>query len=455
MSAIPPSERIVVALWRAGHARAARQYAGHALARNDPARAVLHRLGDQIEQDRPIPDLEPVDLDFPLVVALVDRYRLHEAETVLRAAELTRGDRRARRLASLLEEALAPFPADADPSFSAALQLVRAGQAPSALRAIEEVLRQTVGAPEWLVRRQRALASLVRGGWWEAPEPVEPVTRDTVLERVRKRDLPGALEAAERAQATELAGVLRRLLGETEGLFAEAPPGTMEEPTTVPMEGHPLGEFQIRMGLLKDADSLYRKLLAEDPNDARARRILADVIALRRALGDDAAALPPREVSSVHWLSKKGPKRAADWSAGPDTSDGRFPRIGDGEPEEPTDVLMAAEEAELMVKLGKADQALAIYRLLVVRHPNRAAYQRRIEEIEALIAEHAGPMAEAVTARHDMLALMAQAVPTNPKIGIKDLMDLYPNIGELDDDDDNTMTAVDPNPLKRLDEDDD
>ncbi|MCA9606227.1 MAG: hypothetical protein KC619_11560 [Myxococcales bacterium] len=451
MSAIPPSERIVVALWRAGHARAARQYAGHALARNDPARAVLHRLDDAIEQGRAVPDLEPVPLDFALVVALVDRYRLHEAETVLRAAELTRADRRARRLAALLEEALAPFPADADPSFSAALQLVRAGQAPSALRALEEVLGQTTGAPEWLVRRQRALGSLVRGGWWEAPEPVEPITRDTVLAKVRKRDLEGALEAAERARATELAGVIRRLLKETEGLFSE---GAAEEPSTVPMEGHPLGEFQIRMGLLKDADTLYRKLLEKDPHDARARRILTDVVALRRALGDEAAPLPPREVSSVHWLSKTGPKRTAQWSAGPDTSDGRFPRISDAEPDEPTNVLAAAEEAELMVKLGKADQALAIYRLLVVRHPNRAAYQRRIEEIEALIEEHAGPMAEAVTARHDMKALMAQAVPTNPKIGIKDLMDLYPNIGELDDDE-NTMTAVDPNPLKRLGEDDD
>lgn len=442
MSAIPPSDRIVVALWRAGHERAAKQYAGHALARNDPARAVLHRLTDAIDGGGAVPDAEPVALDFALVVALVDRYRLHEAETVLRAAELTRGDRRARRLAALLEDALAPFPADADPSFSAALQLVRAGQAPSALRALEEVIGMTVGAPEWLLRRQRALASLVRGGWWEAPEPVEQVTRDTVLARVRKRDLGGALEAAERAKAVELAGILRRLLAETEGLFAEAPPGTMDEPTTVPMEGHPLAEFHVRMGLLKEADGVYRKLLEQDPGDDRARRILADVIALRRALGDDAAPLPPRELSSVHWLSKKAPKRAADWSAGPDTAEQRFMRISEGEPEEPTDVLAAAEEAELMVKLGKADQALAIYRLLAVRHPNRAAYQRRIEEIEALVKEHAGPMAEAVTARHDMKALMAQAVPTNPKIEVKDLLDLYPNIGDLDDDE-HTMTAVD------------
>ncbi len=451
-SGLPPSDRIVVALWRTGHERAARQYAGYAIARNDPARAVLRRLAEALERGDSPPDGDVPRLDFSLVVALLDRYRLHEAEVVLRAVGLAPIDRRAKRLAALLEDALAPFPADADPSFSSALQLVRAGHAPSALRAIEEVLKQTVAAPEWLTRRQRALAALVRGGWWEAPEPVEQHTRDTVVARVRARDLVGALDAAERAKAAELAGILRRLLSETERLFAEGPGGASDEPTTVPMEGHGLGEFHVRMGMLPEADVVYRKILEKDPRDERARTVLADVIALRRALGDEADPMPPREVSSVHWLSKKGPKRAATWSAGPDTADGRYGRIGElDEPEEPTDVLAAADEAELMIKLGHADQALSIYRILAVRHPSRAAYQRRIDEIEALIAERAGPLAEAVTARHDMSALMAQAVPTSPRIAVKDLLELYPRIEDLDDEE-STMTTVDTHP-KRTDDD--
>ncbi|MBX3272199.1 MAG: hypothetical protein KF729_18185 [Sandaracinaceae bacterium] len=440
-TSIPASDRIVVALWRAGQARAARQYAGHALARNDPARAVLHRLIEGLEGGAAPPDDGEVPpLDFALVVALVDRYRLHEAEVLLRIAGLGRGDPRGKRLGTLLEAALAPFPADADPSYSAALQLVRAGQAPSALRAIEEVLRQSVSPPEWLVRRQRALASLVRGPWWEGPEPVEQVTRDTVLERVRARDLPGALEAAERAKATELAGVLRRLVAETEHLFGEAPPGSMDEPQTIPMEGHGLGELHIRMGMFADADAVYRKILDKAPGDERARAVLTDLVALRRALGQDAAPVPAREISSVHWLSKKAPKRAAEWGAGPDTERDRFVRIGAGDDgEDTTDVLAAADEAELLVKLGKADQALAMYRILAVRHPNKASYQRRIEEIEALAATRAGPLAEAVTARHDVSALLAQAVPTNPRIEVKDIRARYARLAEVDADDGETL----------------
>jgi hypothetical protein len=54
-SGLPPSDRVVVALWRAGQERAARQYAGYAIARNDPARAVLRRLAEALERGEPPP----------------------------------------------------------------------------------------------------------------------------------------------------------------------------------------------------------------------------------------------------------------------------------------------------------------------------------------------------------------------------------------------------------------
>ncbi|MCB9592177.1 MAG: hypothetical protein H6719_05540 [Sandaracinaceae bacterium] len=236
--------------------------------------------------------------------------------------------------------------------------------------------------------------------------------------------------------------MLRRLVVETERMFTEPLSGADEPATTVPMEGHGLGEFHIRMGMLAEADKVYRKILEKDRHDERARLILGDLVSLRRALGDEADPVPARSSRRCTGSRRRGPARAAAWGTPTDPAD-RYPRIGaQDEPDEPTDVLAAADEAELLLKLGKADQALAMYRLLAIRHPKRAAFQRRIEEIEALAAERAGPMAEAVTARHDMSALLAQAVPTNPRIEVADLARLYPPIGDFDDDEP-TATTVD------------
>lgn len=428
--ALPPSDRIVYALWRAGNVRAAMELATHALARNDRARGVLNELlgllgrGEVLEAGSgPIPPL-----DMHLVVAMIDGYRYHEALCVLNAEELPASDKTASRIARLLEEALAPFPPAADPSFGAALHLVRAGQAPSALRALDEVVKQSPEPPVWLTAKQRALASLVRGTWKTDAARVEDMTRDTVIQRIRGRDLPGALEAAEAAGARELAAVLRRLVAETERVFtAESP--TSDDPMTVPMEGHGLAEFHIRMGVLGEADRVYRKLLRKDARDERARALLCDVIALRCALGEDAEPLPKREMPSVDWLSKKQPKSKALWGSRSD----RFRRVEHDRFDESTGVLEASQEAELLLKLGKAEQALDVYRILAIRHPKQRTYQRRITEIEALIAQRMTPMQAEVTLSHDMRELSAKAVRTNPRLEIDDISVMYPCIGEEDE----------------------
>lgn len=405
--ALPPADELVVALWRRGDPAAASAFARAALLRHDRRSVRVRELLAMLETGQPLEGEGAARLDLPLVGRLVDRHRYAEALVLLRALGLG-GVAIGAQLERALAEALAPFPPEADPSFAAALHLIQSGQGPSALRALDEVV-QHGRTPPWLAARHRALSALVRGEWRRAPVP--QVTRETVLARLRARDLPGALQAAEAAHARELAAVLRRLVDATERVFSDsAADGNDLE--TVPMEGHGLCEFQIRMGVLVHADKGYRAILREHPDDERARAMLADVIALRDALGEAPAPAPPRR-ASVEWLSKKGPRRSSDgWASGSQARHARF----EDDSEDSTDVLMASQEAELLLKLGRADQALSMYRLLAIRHPKQQTYRKRIAEIEAMIAQRLTTNAAEVTRKHDLRDLQAKAVPTKPSV---------------------------------------
>jgi len=78
-----------------------------------------------------------------------------------------------------------------------------------------------------------------------------------------------------------------------------------------------------------------------------------------------------------------------------------------------------------------------MYRILASRHPKKTVYKRRIKEIEALIVERLAPVAAEVTDHHDLSALGATAVPTNPRLHE------HPHFGE-DDMDLETETDVRP-----------
>lgn len=386
-----------------------------AILRGDPAwpacRDALERMqsGASPDDGGPVPAL-----DLALVASMLELGQLYEARSVLVGARI--GGPVALRLVRALDEALAPFPPDADPSFDAVLALIRAGQAASALRALEEVVRQTPAPPAWLVERQRALAAVVRGHWRNAPAPVEPMTRDSVLARLRARDLPAALAAAKAAHAAELAEVLGRLLAATESIFSDASMPDSDDPMTVPMQGHRLAEFHVRMGVLGEAERCYRSLLRDDPDDERARTMLADIIALRRALGEDPEPLPPRPNAAVSWLKKNAPRPGSTqgWASGP--SSGRYSAWAHAPQEDSTATLDASMEAELLLKLGRAEQALDVYRILAIRHPKQELYRKRIAEIEAMIAERMMPIEGELTVRQDLSKLQAQAVPTNPRV---------------------------------------
>ena len=405
----PPPDRIAVALWRAGAPRAAIALAHAAIARADSRWMVCRMAIEQMQRgEDPYEDGEIPALDLPLVATMLEHGHLYEAHAVLRG--VTVEGALAERLARTLDEALAPFPPEADPSFGAVLQLVRAGQAASALRALDEVVRESPVPQTWLTARQRALASVVRGLWRHDAAPVEAVTRDTVLARVRARDLPSALQAARAAGASELCEVLERLLAATERVLAD-PSGDSDDPETAPIQGHRLGELNVRMGALSQADRTYRSLLRDRQDDERARTMLADVIALRRALGDEPEPMPPRS-ASVGFLKKNAPRAAG----GKAWASGRYAAWGDDAEDDSTANLAASQEAELLLKLGRAQQALDVYRILAIRHPKQQTYRKRITEIEALIAQRMTPIEGEVTVRQDLERLSAQAVPTNPRI---------------------------------------
>ncbi|MBZ0120004.1 MAG: hypothetical protein K8H88_23650, partial [Sandaracinaceae bacterium] len=338
------------------------------------------------------------------------------------------------RLLTLLERALAPLPPEADPSFAALLQLIRIGQASSAARALDEVLRAGE-PPAWLVERHRSLRALVAGTYREV-SGITHVTRDLVLARLRGRDLVGALEAARMTGATDLANVLARLVDATDGVLADGRPDE-DDPETMPIEGHRLCEFQLRIGALEIAEQGYRAILRSRPGDEKARSRLADLIEVRRALGDEPEPMPPRPPGSVDALRKNAKRAAGAWGKG-----GAHPRFGDTD-NDTTGNLEASQEAELLLKLGKAEAALDVYRILAIRHPKQQIYRRRIAEIEALIAQRlVSSGIEEITVRKDLSALSEKAIPTLPHVKLDELV-------TFQQDEDDEVTQVDAIPPHR------
>src|SRR5690606_29878287 len=192
----------------------------------------------------------------------------------------------------------------------------------------------------------------------------------------------------------------------TERVFTDASMPDSDDPETVPMQGHRLAEFHVRMGVLGEAERSYRAMLRDDPDDERARTMLADVIALRRALGESPDPVPPRPNAGVSWLKKNAPRRPGGtegWASG--SSAGRYSAWADAPQEDSTATLDASQEAELLLKLGRAEQALDVYRILAIRHPKQQLYEKRIAEIEAMIAERMMPIEGELTVRQDLSTL--------------------------------------------------
>ena len=431
---LPGFDRIIASLVRRGFVDAARELGTLAVRRQDRAASEVREQLRRIEEGSPLRELADVAIDGALALGLVEHHRYHEARIVfsLTATEDSRGA----RVVRLLDVVIAPFPEDADPSFSAVHRLIASGQSPSCLRALEEVLRQSVDPPGWLVERHRALSTLVRGAWKTDFHVLPEVTREHVREMLHRRDLFGALHTARAAEDTELAAALSRLHAATKDGLTD-PSYDPSVGSTAPIEGHTFAEQQVRMCALDGADRAYRSLLRRNPRDELARTMLTDVIVVRRALGEKVLDVPKRP-PSVEVLDKRARARTdGPWAAGSNPPE-RFARYGDAELEESTDVVDPALEAELLLKVGKAASALAMYRLLAIRHPHRDRYRARADEIEAMLEQEASPMIAEITSKHSMESVPIGAFPSHDRIPIHD----YPMYG-ADDDEEDTKTSVD------------
>jgi hypothetical protein len=109
-------------------------------------------------------------------------------------------------------------------------------------------------------------------------------------------------------------------------------------------------------------------------------------------------------------LVKRGPAAAGppagQWSSA------RSERLPNWAEDDSTEVVSLERNAELLLKKGFHERALAAYRELRVQHPTEGRYVQRIAEIEELIRERGAPVADDVTVRRDMGPLVDATLPT-------------------------------------------
>ncbi len=238
------------------------------------------------------PDLA---LDLPLVDAYARRGMLVEALAVLRGGALGQSEEgRARE--AMLEELLAPPPADAGPKAHQVAHQLATGGAAMALSLLQD-LGDAQG--DWVLRCRVLLQRLLYDDAEEVPtSATSPSIRpggsplgEALHTKLGARDLSGALEAA-RVYAKQHSGeidaqaavaALERLLAAVEARSKEMfEAGAAKR--TAPMKGHPLAELHVRMGNLEEAARFYRRIVLEDPHDATAHERLADCETVRRVI---------------------------------------------------------------------------------------------------------------------------------------------------------------------------
>jgi hypothetical protein len=239
----------------------------------------------------------------------------------------------------------------------------------------------------------------------DVPETV----RATIARSIAQRDLRGALAAAldhsaKQPEIAELVAVLARLVAATEKAAAETA-GQLDEASTVPLLGHALALFQLRMGNLADAERTLRKQALQHANDHLSQERLADVITLRRALDPSLPSSPPPAAEAlastpVAVLDKKARRSGGEWGAG----SGSRPPVALGIEEE-TGAFPPEQEAELLLKMGRVDRALEIYRRIARADPTRDEIVDRIHELEAKSPELRAPIADESTVRRDLSGL--------------------------------------------------
>lgn len=237
-------------------------------------------------------------------------------------------------------------------------------------------------------------------------------TSAAIAERIAARDLPGALDVARAAarldpEIAEIVAVLARIVVATERLLDEPIPGGGR--STIPLGGHGLALFQLRMGNLADAEQGFRQLVLEHASDGLARERLSDVVLLRRAITGSVDREPTATTPPVGWLDKRNARpAAAGWSvsAKPGGSS-RPPPANEWDDEVSTNVIRPEQEAELLLRGGSPERALEIYRGILACNPARAELAMRVSEIERIVSGGGALVFDEATVRRDLSTLGA------------------------------------------------
>ncbi|MCC7535432.1 MAG: hypothetical protein IT379_04440 [Deltaproteobacteria bacterium] len=228
-----------------------------------------------------------VFLGAPLVDAYVQGGLLREAQVIAQTLwSMTPDDAAAARRVKLFEQALAPLPDGASDELVRADALLREGAIASSLLAFRDAA-QKAAAPAWARARAEALRALVlaRDAPTVAPSRAVSTTDDTtrvgrdprrVLALLHERNLLGAADEAKIAAASmggempALAAALARLVEVANRVPRDSP----ESRSTLPMGRQGVADLHVRMASFDQAIALYRAVVEANPHDDEAREIL-------------------------------------------------------------------------------------------------------------------------------------------------------------------------------------
>jgi hypothetical protein len=299
--ALPPTDHVARALLQRG-ARDSARHLLRAAVRRDATELACAALLKALEArpDAAVSGPE-ITIDLTLVDAYLARGMLLEARAVLTGVGLDRSGPGAER-ARAIDELVAPIPTDAPPVFLEAARHLLTGGAAVALSLLDEQHQRGTPLPGWAEARRRTLRRLLldyaaQRGDDAVPAPAGPASvtnvdaldvRGLVGRLLASRDVAGALRRLRAHCATHPqdgeAAIAAAALDELwSSLHArDAQPVEQGGLRTVPMSPSHTGDLNARMGNFEEAERIYRRVVMDDPGNAAARAMLAQVQAVRR-----------------------------------------------------------------------------------------------------------------------------------------------------------------------------
>ena len=266
-------------------------------------RQELLRLDANPDEAHAVPNLV---LSAELASEMASEGRFREAQIVARTLEPSL---RAIELLASLERILAPLPPGTSPHIASAFEAARQ----RGDRNLAQQLAQDPNASEEVQCRATLIVGLFAG----SPRgegrrgPSSSSSSDSSLERVRTgRTHPAVgdavralLEHRDWARGESELRALSAHVGAGDVLTSvhqlrEAMVRLFDEeagqgPSTVPLQGGSVAVLHLRMGNLAEAELTLRRVVAQDPSDARATSLLNDIDHLRGVAARSQSAPPP------------------------------------------------------------------------------------------------------------------------------------------------------------------